>query len=48
METPLKGNPENKAPKMLRKRERFKQNPLRVLVTKRIFDEVTDPQPKAL
>lgn len=33
---------------MLRKRERFKQNPLRVLVTKRIFDEVTDPQPKAL
>ena len=26
---------------MLRKLERFKQNPLRVLVTKGIFDEVT-------
>ena len=32
---------------MMRKLERFKQNPLRILVTKRIFDEVTGPQPKA-
>ena len=31
---------------MLRNLERFKQNPLRVQVTERSFDEVTDPQPK--